>query len=65
MTTPAVREMVLPAFMAVAGAVVALRSALRLDNGLHQLFRIAVPVRLRLFAVRSAVELWSDATGIL
>jgi len=55
----------LPVFLAVAGAVVALRSAPRLDNGLHQLFRIAVPVGLTLFAVRSAVELWSDATGIL
>jgi hypothetical protein len=56
---------VLPVFLVVAGAVLALRHAPRLDDGLRRLLRVAVPVALSLFALRSAVELWSDATGIL
>jgi hypothetical protein len=55
----------LPVFLAVAGAVLAVRQAPRLDDVLRRLLRVAVPVGLSLFAVRSAVELWSDATGIL
>ena len=56
---------VLPVFLVVAGAVLAVRQAPRLDDVLRRLLRVAVPVGLSLFAVRSAVELWSDATGIL
>jgi hypothetical protein len=56
---------VLPVFAVVAGAVLAVRQAPRVDKGLGRLLRVAVPVGLALFAVTSAVELWSDATGIL
>ena len=56
---------ILPVFLVVAGAVLAVRQAPRLDDVLSRLLRVAVPIGLSLFAVRSAVELWSDATGIL
>jgi hypothetical protein len=56
---------VLPVFLVVAGAALAVRRAPRLANGLQRVLRVAVPIGLSLFAVRSAVELWSDATGIL
>jgi hypothetical protein len=56
---------VLPVFLVVAGAALAVRRAPRVADGLQRLLRVAVPIGLSLFAVRSAVELWSDATGIL
>jgi hypothetical protein len=56
---------VLPVFLVVAGAALAVRRAPRFANGLQRVLRVAVPIGLSLFAVRSAVELWSDATGIL
>jgi hypothetical protein len=56
---------VLPVILVVAGAVLAVRRAPRIADGLQRLLRVAVPIGLSLFAVRSAVELWSDATGIL
>jgi hypothetical protein len=56
---------VLPVFVVVAGAVLALRRAPRLDDGIQRLLHVAVPVGLSLFAAKSAVELWSDAAGIL
>jgi hypothetical protein len=56
---------VLPVFLVVAGAALGVRRAPRFADGLQRLLRVAVPIGLALFAVRSAVELWSDATGIL
>jgi hypothetical protein len=56
---------VLPVILVVAGAALAVRRAPRIADGLQRLLRVAVPIGLSLFAVRSAVELWSDATGIL
>jgi hypothetical protein len=56
---------VLPVFLVVAGATLALRRAPRAADGLQRLLRVTVPIALSLFAARSAIELWSDATGIL
>lgn len=56
---------VFPAVAALYGAAFALRRKPRLGNACTAVGRVVVPVALAVVAVRSGLELWSDAGEIL